>query len=41
MSASLNLTDEQIDRLLVAASRLIMRDPEFQRLMKDIQAPSP
>ena len=38
---SLNLTDEQIDRLLVAASRLIMRDPEFKRLMKDLQAPSP
>jgi NTE family protein len=38
---SLNLTDEQIDRLLVVASRLIMRDPEFKRLMKDLQAPSP
>lgn len=34
---SLRLSDEQIDRLLVAASRLIMKDPEFQRLMKDLQ----
>lgn len=31
----LSLTDEQIDRLLLAASRLIRDDPEFQRLMKD------
>lgn len=38
---SLNLTDAHIDRLLVAASRLIMRDPEFKRLMKDLEAPSP
>ncbi len=34
----LSLTDEQIDRLLLAASRLIRGDPEFQRLMKDIDA---
>lgn len=34
---SLNLTDEQIDRLLAAASRLIMRDPDFQRLMQDLE----
>jgi NTE family protein len=38
---SLHLTDEQIDRLLVAASRLIMKDPEFKRLMKDLQPASP
>lgn len=34
---TLYLTDEQIDRLLTAASRLIYRDPEFQRLMTDLQ----
>jgi NTE family protein len=37
---TLYLTDEQIDRLLLAASRLIRNDPEFQRLMTDLQ-PSP
>ena len=31
------LTDPQIDRLLLAASRLIRNDPEFQRLMQDLQ----
>jgi NTE family protein len=36
------LTDPQIDRLLLAASRLIRNDPEFQRLMRDIQtSPEP
>ena len=34
------LTDQHIDRLLLAASRLIRNDPEFQRLMRDLQ-PSP
>ena len=34
---TLYLTDEQIDHLLLAASRLINRDPEFQRLMTDLQ----
>ena len=34
---TLYLTDEQIDRLLLAASRLIRNDPEFQRLMTDLQ----
>ena len=34
---TLYLTDEQIDRLLTAASRLIAKDPEFQRLMNDLQ----
>jgi NTE family protein len=33
---TLYLTDEQIDRLLVAASRLIRNDPEFKRLMTDL-----
>jgi NTE family protein len=36
------LTDPQIDRLLLAASRLIRNDPEFQRLMRDLQtSPEP
>jgi NTE family protein len=34
---TLHLTDEQIEHLLLAASRLIRRDPEFQRLMTDLQ----
>lgn len=34
---TLYLTDQQIDRLLMAAKRLIQNDPEFQRLMRDIQ----
>jgi NTE family protein len=34
---TLYLTDEQIDHLLNAASRLIYKDQEFQRLMKDLQ----
>jgi NTE family protein len=34
---TLYLTDEQIDRILFAASRLIRDDSEFQRLMKDLQ----
>jgi NTE family protein len=34
---TLHLTDGQIDRLLRAASRLIRNDPEFQRLMTDLQ----
>ena len=33
---TLYLTDEQIDRLLLAASRLMRNDPEFQRLMTDL-----
>ena len=37
---NLSLTDEQIDRLLLAASRLIRRDKEFQRLMRDLEAES-
>jgi NTE family protein len=36
---TLYLTDEQIDRLLLAATRLMRNDPEFQRLMKDLQPP--
>lgn len=34
---TLHLTDGQIDRLLRAASRLIRNDPEFQRLMTELQ----
>lgn len=33
---TLYLTDEQIDQILLAASRLIRNDPEFQRLMTDL-----
>jgi NTE family protein len=36
---TLYLTDEQIDRLLLAASRLIRDDPEFQRLMSELRSP--
>jgi hypothetical protein len=36
---TLYLTDEQIDRLLLAASRLIRNDLEFQRLMTDLGSP--
>ncbi|MCG3774915.1 MAG: hypothetical protein JW395_1740 [Nitrospira sp.] len=36
---TLYLTDEQIDRLLLAASSLIRNDPEFQRLMQDLEKP--
>jgi hypothetical protein len=31
------LTDQQIDRLLLAATRLIRNDPEFQRLMRGLE----
>jgi NTE family protein len=34
---TLYLTDQQIERLQIAASRLIRDSPEFQRLMKDLQ----
>jgi NTE family protein len=34
---TLYLSDQQIERLLGAASRLIRDSPEFQRLMKDLQ----
>jgi NTE family protein len=35
---TLYLTDHQIERLLLAASRLIRNDPEFQRLTQDIES---
>jgi NTE family protein len=34
---TLYLTGQQIDRLLLAATRLIRNDPEFQRLMRDLE----
>jgi len=34
------LRDPQIDRLLLASSRLIRNDPEFQRLMQDLETSS-
>jgi len=37
---TLYLNDEQIDRLVMAASKLIRGNKDFQRLMKDIEAPS-
>lgn len=38
---TLYLTDEQIERLLSAATKLMFRDPEFQRLMRDLESPTP
>ena len=35
---TLHLTDEQIDQLLVGAARLLQNDPDFQRLMQDIES---
>lgn len=35
---TLYLTDQQIDRLLHAASQLIQRSSEFQRLIRDLQS---
>ncbi|MBS0183551.1 MAG: hypothetical protein JSS39_14235 [Nitrospira sp.] len=34
------LTDGQIDRLMGAATQLIRKSPEFQRLMRDIEEQS-
>ena|SRR5688572_31683 len=34
---TLYLTDEQIDHLFMAASRLIHKDPDFQRLIHDLE----
>lgn len=34
---TLYLTDPQIDQLLLAASRLIRNDPDFQRLIQDLE----
>ncbi len=34
---NLQLTDDQLDRLLLAASRLVRNDKDFQRLMRDIE----
>lgn len=36
---TLYLTDEQIDRLITTAAKLVRGDKDFQRLMKDIEAP--
>lgn len=38
---TLYLTDGQIDKLMGAATRLIRKSPEFQRLMRDIEARLP
>lgn len=37
---TLYLSDEQIDRLVTVAAKLIRNDKEFQRLMKDVEAPA-
>jgi len=37
---TLYLTDDQIDRLVTAAAKLLRNDKEFQRLMKGIEAPA-
>ncbi len=37
---TLYLTDDQIDRLVTVAAKLIRNDKEFQRLMRDIEAPA-
>lgn len=34
---NLSLTDQQLDRLLLGATRLIRNDKDFQRLMRDIE----
>lgn len=35
---TLYLTDGQIDRLLLAAAKLIRNDPESQRLMRELES---
>ncbi|MEQ1563893.1 MAG: hypothetical protein ABL935_10880, partial [Nitrospiraceae bacterium] len=35
---NLALTDEELDHLLLAASRLLRNDKEFQRLLRDLEA---
>ncbi|MDP1949475.1 MAG: patatin-like phospholipase family protein [Nitrospirota bacterium] len=35
---NLALTDKELDRLLLAASRLLRNDKEFQRLLRDLEA---
>jgi len=35
---NLSLTDDELDYLLLAASRLLRKDKEFQRLMRDLEA---
>jgi hypothetical protein len=36
IATNLALTDEEVDHLLRAGSRLLRNDPEFQRLMHDL-----
>lgn len=38
---TLYLNDEQIDRLLSAATKVIRSDPDFQRLLKDLEQAEP
>lgn len=37
IATNLKLTDEEVDHLLQAGSRLLRDSPEFQRLMKDLE----
>lgn len=36
IATNLALTDEEVNQLLMAGSRLLRNDPEFQRLMHDL-----
>jgi hypothetical protein len=37
IATNLALTDEEVDHLLLAGSRLLRNNPEFQRLMRDLK----
>jgi NTE family protein len=37
IATNLALTDEEVDHLLLAGSRLLRNDPEFQRLLRDLE----
>jgi NTE family protein len=36
IATNLALTDEEVDHLLLAGSRLLRSNPEFQRLIRDL-----
>ena len=38
LPTSFSLTDEQVDRLVAAAARILLESPDFQRLLKDAGA---
>ena len=37
IATNLALTDEEVDHLLLAGSRLLRNDPEFHRLIRDLE----